>query len=160
KQNKLSPQKVADIKQRFAKINQADADLQKAKGHLSYVDKLKFCIDFDLLGARLTKEMSEAPLAMPDVAGGSANIEKRLEEGKAAGKITEAQAEEIKKALAVLKEKEASSKKVPLKGDQILALGLAMDLLANRVEGLIESSDSLPALETRLNLLDRKIALS
>lgn len=160
KQHRLSPQELTDIKQHFNRINGLEAMLRKYQGRLTYVDKLMLCIEYDHLAERLSGMLSALPLALPDITATTGNISDRIAEGVKLGKISEAQAQEFKQKISELRAKEAESKKAAFTTEQIIALGLDMDAVANKVELLIEPGTDAQNLDRHLKLLDRKIALS
>lgn len=135
KQHRLSPQEVADLKQRLKFIDSLSTMLVKEKGRLTYSDKLMLCVDYDHLALCLILLERERPLAKPDLAAGGAEIEKRIAEGVKTNKITEAQAQEFKKQLGELR---ATAEKAPAGLEPIIAIGLEMEALSNKIESLLE----------------------
>lgn len=162
KQGRLTPQEVADLKQRFNKISGLEAMLHQSQGKLTYLDKLMLCIEYDHLGRALSKAMSDRPLSLPDVKTASDGIEKRLAEGTKSGKISDAQAQEFKRKLSDLQAKEEAAKKSggALEGDQIIGMGLELDDIANKIESIVESQDAVKEIDSRIRDLDHKIALA
>lgn len=157
--NRLTPQEVSDLKQRFNKIFAMEVDLTKSNGgSLSYLDKLALCIDYDHLGQRLSKQLSERPLGLPDTAAEAGKIEKRIDEGAAAGKISDAKKQEFKQKLSELRATGETYRKAsaPMSNEQLIALGLELESLANKVEAMHaqeaqrDSAERLKQIDSRL----------
>lgn len=161
RQGRLTPKEVADLKQQFEKINSYAAALHKKQAQLSYVDKLMLCIEYDHLALQLSQKMSEATLALPEFSAMTNEIEKKADEAARAGKITEQQLQDIKKEIAELRSKSEAIKKGSAPSTEvIIALGVALESVSNKIEFLAAKIDATADIDLRLNKLDRQIATS
>ncbi len=157
KQGRLTPNEVADLKQRFNRITAFEAALLKDQGRLTYLDKLMLCIDFDHLGLRLSSMQSGQVQAFVT---NSAEIDESIASKLKAGKLTEAQAQEFKKELGEIKSAEATIKKDPKRysSEDLIVLGLKMDTLSNNIELAAEPRDIAKEIDSRIRSADRKLA--
>lgn len=162
-QGRLTPQEVADLKNRLASIDAKEADLRKSQGRLRYHDKLALCIEFDNLGQRLNRYMGRITVAPPELEKESARIHSRLDEAVKSGKINESRADEFKRKLKDISTSFDSAKKpgAGLNDEQVIVLALEHETLANQVEELFEQTAMAELLITKLNRdIDLRMAVA
>ncbi|MBX9568280.1 MAG: hypothetical protein K2X77_05260 [Candidatus Obscuribacterales bacterium] len=152
---RLTAAEVTSVKQRFNRILALETALRRQFGRLSYADKLMLSIDFDHLAQEIRRQMGERSLTLPEIDKAAANIDIKIQEGIKSGKVSESQAAEFRKQLNELKDAEDEMKKSgQSERDQLIALGVTAEQIANSVGRLLEPP---PSVEVRLAKIDHRL---
>ena len=155
---RLTPAEVTSVKQRFNRILALETALRRQFGRLTYADKLMLSIDLDHLAQEIRRQMGDRSITLPEIAKASANINLKIDDGVKAGKISDAQAAEFRKQLNELKTAEEEMQKSgKTDRDQLIALGVTAEQIANDIARLLEPPVSI---ESRLAKIDHRLAVA
>lgn len=133
---RLAPAQAESFKNALNQIRAQDANF-RADGKLSMMERVKLVMDLDKLNASIQSSLTERKVAITDVSGHEADIDRLIQESVLSGRLTNLEGLGFKKSLADIK-----MKKQQLQADGVLSandlLSLSQDL--DRLSANIEQS--------------------
>jgi len=158
---KLDAKEADQLKQDFKDIADREARIKRFGRPLTSVETLELALDLEKLAQSIDKFSTTSASVSPDYSKRKERVEQRIARGLVSGKLTLAEAYQLKEQLAELDERE----KQWVKSDGTLspteqkALTVDLEKLASGVERrLVDTTKFWAGINERLDTIDRRIA--
>ncbi len=141
---RLTKQEFDEVRLELEEINQAVEAAKGASGQLSVSDNIRLVIAYDRLSQRLTRTVHARQSGLAAIDARQSEIDRRLAEGIKEGKITAAEATDLKSQLALVADKKMQLRKLsrPLTADEQLAIAFDLEKLGGQVEAAFYDNDA------------------
>jgi len=143
-QGRLTKQEFDEVRSELEQINQAVNAAKDAAGHVTVSENIRLVIAYDRLSQRLTRTVHERQLSLKAIDSRQNEIDRRIAEGTTAGKISAAEATELKAQFALITDKKTQLRKLsrPLTADEQLSLAFDLEKLGGQVEAAVSEIES------------------
>ena len=147
---RLTPAQAENFKNALNQIK-AQETTYRADGKLSMWERVKVVMDLDKLNASIQSSLTDRKVAITDISGHEADIDRIIQESLLSGRLTNLEALGFKKSLADIKMKEQWLKRDgALSANDLLSLSQDLDVLSANIEQSLRTrviSD--PGLDTK-----------
>ncbi len=157
---KIDAKEADELRQEFQRIASREAKLKRFGRPLTSVETLELALDLETLSQTIDKFSTTTTVASPDFVKRKARVEARAARGVVAGKLTLAEAYQVKEQLAQLAidEKEWSKSDGNLSASEQKSLALNLEKIAAGLERrLADTTKSWPGINEKLETLNNRI---
>lgn len=157
---KIDAKESDELKQEFQRIATKEAKLKRFGRPLTSVETLELALDLESLSQKIDKFSTTTTAASPDFVKRKAHVEARAARGVVSGKLTLAEAYQVKEQLAQLDvdEKEWSKSDGNLSASEQKSLALNLEKIATGLERrLADTSKSWPGINEKLEIFNTRI---
>lgn len=165
-QGRLTRQEFEEVTADLDRVNRNIAAAKGASGQIAIADNIRLVIDVDRLSQRLTRTVHSRQFSLTSIDVRQSEINKQIEEGTTSGKLTVAEATELKAEFQRIGEEKERLRKVnrPLTADEQLNLALELEKLSAMVASHMTDNDAVVADPSRVAKrhaeIDKNIATS
>jgi hypothetical protein len=155
---RLTQAQAASFKSALDQIK-AQETAFRSDGKLSMMERVKIVVDLDKLNSSIQSAQTERKVAITDVAGHEADIDRLIQESLLSGRLTSLEALGFKRSLADIRVKEQALRADgALSANDLLALSLDLDKLSANIEQSLRTRTiSDPGIESKKVELKKRI---
>lgn len=141
---RLTQQEFDDLKYDFDRAASLEAMYRRNDGKLDYDESLKVALELDRLSSKLERTLHERTVTIPEADLRQAELEKKIAEGVAAGKLTGSETEQLRTEFNRIAEKETILKSSShiISAEDKLALLIDLERLNTQIELKLNNSDT------------------
>jgi polyhydroxyalkanoate synthesis regulator phasin len=157
---KIDAKEATELKEDFKSIADREAKLKRFGRPMTSVETLELALDLEKLAQSIDKFSTTSSSTSPDYAKRKERIEARTARGLVSGKLTLAEAYQLKEQLTELEtdEKRWTQTDGSLSPEEQKALTVELEKLAAALERrLVDISKTWPGISEKLDTLDRRI---
>ncbi|CAN5296965.1 hypothetical protein BH11CYA1_BH11CYA1_39080 [soil metagenome] len=164
-QGRLSRQEFEEVRSEIDKEDQAIAAAKDSRGQISITDNIRLVLELDRLSQRLTRTVHDRQFSLTAIDVRQSEVGRKIEEGIKSGKLTDAEAADLKAEFKKINERQDELRKLarPLTAEEQLTIALDIEKLSGQVDTQIYDSEAATQttssrVPTRESEVDRDIA--